>query len=155
MSSFFRHVRPTFLFICSTTSNLNNIKPQQLQPQNRVQNEKKKQNRRPQLRKHTKDPTSAPLFFGTMRHFEVFWIAPECPAFICFDILQHNGCHKNPKGPHFYIFRHCDIVQKFRFLILKSPKGPLEFFHVLQQTGVSKSPKAPFYNFKNFALFEP
>ena len=49
---FFRHERSTFLFICSTTSNLNNIKPQQLQLQKRVQNEKKKQNRRPQPRKH-------------------------------------------------------------------------------------------------------
>ena len=65
--SFFRHERSTFLFICSTTSNLNNFKPQQLQRQKRVQNEKKKQNRRPQPRKHTKDPTLAPLFFGTMR----------------------------------------------------------------------------------------
>ena len=36
----------------STTSNLNNFKPQQLQPQKRVQNEKKKQNRRPEPRKH-------------------------------------------------------------------------------------------------------
>ena len=70
---FFRHERSTFLFICSTTSNLNNFKPQQLQPQKRVQNEKKKQNRRPQPRKHTKDPTLAPLFFGTKRLFLKFF----------------------------------------------------------------------------------
>ena len=101
---FLRHERSTFLFICSTTSNLNNFKPQQLQPQKRVQNEKK-QNRRPQPRKYTKDPTLAPLFF---RHyatfFEVFWIAPEGPPFICFDILQHNGCQKIAKGPPFTFF---------------------------------------------------
>ena len=96
VGSFFRHERSTFLFICSTTSNLNNFKPQQLQPQKRVQNEKKT---RPQ-RKHTKDPTLAPLFFGTMRLF-VFCIAPEGPPFICFDILQHNGCQKIAKGPPF------------------------------------------------------
>ena len=41
VGSFFRHERSTFLFICSTTLNLNNFKPQQLQPQKRVQNEKK------------------------------------------------------------------------------------------------------------------
>ena len=74
------------MFIRSTTSNLNNFKPQQLQPQKRVQNEKKKQNRRPQPRKQTID--LSPTFF---RHyatfFEVFWIAPEGPPFICFDIL--------------------------------------------------------------------
>ena len=31
--------KSTFLFICSTTSNLNNFEPQQLEPQKRVQNE--------------------------------------------------------------------------------------------------------------------
>ena len=105
VGSFFRHERSTFLFICSTTSNLNNFKPQQLQPQGRVQNEKKKQNRRSQPRKHTKDPTLAPLFFGTIRlFFEVFWIAREGPPFISFDILQHNGCQKIAKGPPFTFF---------------------------------------------------
>ena len=119
---FFRHERSTFLFICSTTSNFNNFKPQQLQPQKRVQNEKKKQNRRPQPRKHT----LAPLFFSTI--FEVFWIAPEGPPFICFDILQHNGCQKIAKGPPFYIFRHCDTVQKSH-----SKKFFWEIFSCLQR----------------------
>ena len=90
----------------------NNLKPQQLLPQKRVQNEMKKQNRRPQPRKHTKDPTLAPLFFGTMRLFENFGLQPKGPPSICFDILQHNGCQKFAKGPPFYIFRHCDTVQK-------------------------------------------
>ena len=76
---FFRHERSTFLFICSTTSNLNNFKPQQLHSQKRVQNEKKKQNKRPEPRKHTKNPHIAPLFLGTMSLFETFWIAPKCP----------------------------------------------------------------------------
>ena len=107
VGSSFRHERSTFLFICSTTSNLNNFKPQQLQPQKRVQNEKKKQNIRPQPRKHTKDPTLAPLFFGTMRLFETFWIAPKGHPFICFDILQHNGCldiEKSQRVPPFTFF---------------------------------------------------
>ena len=43
----------------STISNLNNFKPQQLQPQKRVQNEKN-QNRRPEPQ--TKNPHMAPLF---------------------------------------------------------------------------------------------
>ena len=109
VGSFFRGVRSTFLFICSTTSNLNNFEPQQLQPQKRVQNEKKKQNRRPQPRKHTKDPTLAPLFFGTMR---LFLDSTKGSPFVCFDILQHNGFQKIPKGPPFNIFQHCDTVQK-------------------------------------------
>ena len=98
VGSFFRHERSTFLFICSTTSNLNNFKPQHLQPQKRVQNEKKKQNRRPQPRKHTKDPTLAPLFFGTMRlFFEVFWIAPEAPLHL-FRYFATQWMSKNCKG---------------------------------------------------------
>ena len=112
VGSFFRHEKSTFLFICSTTSNLNNFKPQQLQPQKRVQNEKKKQNRRPQPRKHTKDPTLAPLFFGTMGLFLKFFGLHQSAPFICFDILQHNGCQKIAQGPPFYIFRHSDTVQK-------------------------------------------
>ena len=125
VGSFFRHVRSTFLFICSTTSNFNNFKPQQLQPHKCVQNEKKKQNRRPEPRKHTKNTHVAPLFFGTMRLFETFWIAPKGPPFICFHILRHNGCQKIATGPPFYIFRHCDTVQKSH---LKNFFG--KFFHV-------------------------
>ena len=143
-SFFFKHERSTFLFICSTTSNFNNFKPQQLQPQKRVQNEKKKQNRRPQPRKHT----LAPLFFSTF--FEVFWIAPEGPPFICFDILQHNGCQKIAKGPPFTFF---GTVTLFKNLIQKiffgkffhvSNGSPLRFFsNFLQPAGVSQSPKGP------------
>ena len=55
---------------------------------------------------------------------------------------------KIPKGP-FYIFRHCDIVQKSRFKkffrdFFPVPKGlPFIFFHILQPAGVSQSPKGP------------
>ena len=140
------------MFICSTTSNLNDFKPQQLQPQMRVQNEKKKQNRRPQPRKQTKDPTLAPLFFGTMRlFFEVFWIAPEAPPFICFDILQHNGCQKIAKGPPFYIFRHCDTVQKshFRIFFHVSKRSPLQFFKIFcNQLEFHKARRVPLLNFE-------
>ena len=68
--------------------------------------------------------------------FEVFWIAPEGPPFICFDILQHNGCQKIAKGPPFYIFRHCDTVQKshLKFFFGKffhvSKGSPLQFFKI-------------------------
>ena len=84
-----------------------------------------------------------------MRLFETFWIAPKGPHFICFDILQHNGCQKIPNGPPFHIFRHCDTVQKSQkkfFLgnFFMSSKGPLQFFfHFLQPAGVSQSPKGP------------
>ena len=153
VGSFFRHERSTFLFICSTTSNRNNFKPQQPQPQKRVQKEKK-QNRRPQPRKHTKDHTLAPLFFGTVQlFFEVFWIAPEGSPFICFNILQHNGCQKIAKRPPFYIFRHCDTVQKshlnnfFGKFFHVSKGSPFIFLNFLQPAGVSQSPKGPPFKF--------
>ena len=85
-----------------------------------------------------------------MRLFETFWIAPKGPPFICFDILQHNGCQKIAKGPPFYIFGTATL---FKNLIKKnflggffiSPKGPpLQFFFIfLQPAGVSQSPKGP------------
>ena len=138
------------MFICSTTSNLNNFKPQQLQPQKRVQNEKKKQNRRPGPRKHTKNPTLT-LFLHYAPFFEIFWIAPKDAPFICFNILQHSGCQKIAKGPPFYIFRHCDPVRKSHFKKFFCPKIlyanffvlPSIFFPFLQPAGVSQSPKGP------------
>ena len=51
--------------------------------------------------------------------------------FVCFDNLQHNGCQKIPKGPPFYIFRHCDTVKKISLKNWEtfSPKGsPAIFF---------------------------
>ena len=90
------------MFICSTTSNLNNFKPQQLQPQKRVQSGKKKQNRRPEPRKHTKNPRIAPLFFCTMRLFETFWIAPKGPPFIFFSFFCNQlEFHKARRVPPF------------------------------------------------------
>ena len=100
-----------------------------------------------------------PLFFT--RHyatfFEIFLIPPKGLIYVCFDILQHNGCQKIPKGPPFHILRHCDTVQKFKNLMVKffkklfkvSQWSPFKFFHILQPTGVSQSPKGPpFYNFE-------
>ena len=104
VGSFFRHERSTFLFICSTTSNLINLKPQQLQPQKRVQNEKKKQNRRPEPRKHTKNPHIAPLFFGTMRLFETFWIAPKGPPSIVSIFCNTIDVKKSQRVPPFTFF---------------------------------------------------
>ena len=149
VGSFFRHERSTFLFICSTTSNFNNFKPQQLQPQKRVQNEKKKQNRRPQpLTKHTKDPTLAPLFSALCDFFEVFWIAPEGLPFIYFDILQHNGCQKIAKGPPFTFFGTVTLFKNLIKNFFMSPKGPpFNFLNFLQPAGVSQSPKGPPFKF--------
>ena len=80
------------------------IKPQQLQSQKRVQNEKKKQNRRPEPRKHTKDPPEAPLFFGTMRLFETFWIAPKGPPSFASIFCNTMDVKKSQRVPPFTFF---------------------------------------------------
>ena len=127
----------------STTSNLNNSNLRS------VQNEKKKQNRRPQPRKHT----LAPLFFSTF--FEVFWIAPEGPPFICFDILQHNGCQKIAKGPPLTFFGTVtlfkNLIQKnFFWKVFHVSKGPpFDFFQSFcNQLEFHKARKVPLFNFE-------
>ena len=52
------------------------------------------------------------IFSALCDFFLNFWIPPKSLPFVCFDILQHNGCQKITKGPPFYLFRHCDTVQK-------------------------------------------
>ena len=96
---------------------------------------RKKSKTRPEPRKHSKNPPSSPLFFRYYgSFFEIFWIASKGPAFICFDILQHNGCQKIPKGPllHFSALWHCSKISFFwNFFgkIFKVTKGsPLQFF---------------------------
>ena len=98
-------------------------------------------------------PLSPTFFRYYATFFEIFWIAPKGPPFICFDIWQHNGCQKIPKDPPFYIFRHCDTVRKSHFLIflgkfLKSSKGPpFNFFHSLQLAAVLQILKGPPFTF--------
>ena len=150
---FFRSIRSTFLFICSTTSNLNNFKPQQLESQKRVLNEKKKQNRCPEPRNHAKDPPIAALFFGTMRTFlKLFGLHQRVPL----HLFRHFATQwmskgqmdvKIPKGPPFYIFRHCDTVQKSHLKIFlgnffKSPKGS-PFFIFCNQLDFQKARRVP------------
>ena len=134
------------MFICSTMSNLNNFKPQQLQSQKRVQNEKKKQNRRPEPRKQTKDPTLFPLFSALCDFFlKFFGLHQLIPPSFC----NTMDVKKLQRVPPFTFF---GTVTPFKNLVLKnfsgnffmSPKGPPSFFfHFLQPAGVSQSPKGP------------
>ena len=63
---------------------------------------------------------------------------------------------KNPKGSPFYIFRHCDTVQKshFQFFFRKflkiSPGSPFNFFSYFATNWSFTKPKgSPFYNFES------
>ena len=149
MGSFFRRVRSTFFVHL-----FNNVKPQHLRPQKRVQNEKKKQNRRLEPRKHTKNPHIAPLFFGTMKLFETFWIAPKGHPFICFYILQHNGCRKIAKGPPFTFFGTVtlfkNLIKKFFWEIFSCPQRvpPSIFLFFAASWSFKKPEGSPLFNFE-------
>ena len=86
-----------------------------------------------------------------MRLFETFWIeifSPKGPPFNFFDVLQHNGCQKIAKGLPFYIFRHCDTVQKCQEIFSCLQRVPPSFLkNFLQPAGVSQSPKGPPFKF--------
>ena len=140
------------MFICSTTSNLNNFKPQQLQPQKRVQNEKKKQNRHPQTRKPTKDPTLAPLF---LRLFRSFLNCTRGSPLHLFRYFATRWMSKIRKVSPFYIFRHCDTVQKSHLKIFfgkffhVSKGSPLQFLKIFcNQLEFHKTRRVPLLNFE-------
>ena len=108
---FFRHERSTF---CSFVQ-----QPPQLQTSTTPTSEasktkRKKQNRRPQPRNHNKDPHFFSELCDFLKLFGLKFFPQRVPPSIFSDVLQHNGCQKTAKGPPFYIFRHCDTVQKSR-----------------------------------------
>ena len=114
----------------------------------------KQKHRRPEHRKHRIPPLGV-FHLDCFRHyatfFEVFWIAPKGLPFICFEILQHNGCQKIPKDAPFTFF---GTVTLFRNLIFNFfgnfLKSHFNFLHILQPTGVSQGPKGPpIYNFEH------
>ena len=88
------------------------------------------------------------IFSALCIFFENFWIPPKGLPFVCFDILQHNGCQKILKGPPFTFFGTVTLFKNlflifFRTFLKISQGSPFNFFHILQPTGVSKSPKGP------------
>ena len=126
----------------------NNVKPQQLEPQKRVQNEKKKQNRRPEPRNHTKDPPIAPLFFGTKRlFFETFWIAPKGPPSFVSTFCNTMDVKKSQRVPllHFSALLHFKNLI-FKIFLGKSPqRAPLHFFIFCNQLEFHKAQRvSPF-----------
>ena len=148
-----------FLLICSTwTTDVQNILE--------TSEPRPKQNRRPEPRKHIEDPYLSILVFLTrvflaLWNFflKIFWLNQGALPSIFWNFAT-EWVLKNPEGSpllHFLALWHCSKFSGFFENFLMSPKcTPFNFFHILQQTGVSKSPKGPpFHNFENFALFEP
>ena len=123
---FFRCVRSTFLFICSTASNPNNFEPQQLEPQKwsktKRRNKTDVQNLEITLRiRHSP-------FFGTMRLF--FGLHQRVPLHL-FRHFATQWMSKNPKGSPFYNF-------------FKSPnQAPLQFFSYFAISWSFTKPEGP------------
>ena len=111
------------MFICSTTSNLNNFKPQQLQPQKRVQNEKKKQTR-PQPRNHTKDPHFFSELCDFLKLFGLKFFPKGSPLQFFLMFCNTMDVKKSQRVPPFTFF---GTVTLFKNLIKKIFR---KFFHV-------------------------
>ena len=88
----------------------------------------------------------------------------EASLRLCVDILQQTEASKSPKSLTFQVFRHYETskILIFRFSNFFSEFSNFfeclqrAIFDILQQNGFSKSRNGPpFYNFINFALFEP
>ena len=147
VGGFFRRVRSTFLFIGSTTSNLNNFEPQQLKTQIASKTKRKNKTDVQNLEITLRIPHN-PMFFGTMRLFlKLFGLHQRVPLHF-FYILQRNGCQKISKCPllQFLALSQCskNLILKLFGTFFKSPKrSPSIFFHILQPAGVSQSPKGP------------
>ena len=64
---------------------------------------------------HAKSEKFHVLILLVYQNFISFFgdLTPKCPLFICFDILQHNGCQKGPKGPPFTFFGTVTLFKKF------------------------------------------
>ena len=89
-------------------------------------------------------------FFSNIRRFEKFWIAPKGPTFDLFRYFATEWMLKNLNGT-VTLFKNIIFLTFFqKFLV--SPKGYLHIFQILQQTGVSKSPKPP-YTFTKILRF--
>ena len=72
-------------------------------------------------------------------------------------ILCNTMMSKNPEGSTFYIFWHCDTVQKSNFhknrKFLKSLKGPFQLFQILHVEFHKTQSPLSFYNFRKSADF--
>ena len=152
VGSFFRRVRSTFLFICSTTSNLNNFEPQQLESQNASKTKRRNKTDVQNLEITLRIPHSPTFFRHYATFFGTFWIAPKGPPFICFDILQHNGCQKIPKGPPSTFFGTVtlfkNLFKNFLGNFFKSPKGsPSIFLIICNQLEFHKARRVPLLQF--------
>ena len=159
VGSFFRRVRSTFLFICSTTSNLNNVKPQQrptsTTPISEARPKRKEKTKLVQKLENTLRILPWPHFFSALCDFFSFFGLHQMVPLHFFRYFATQWMSKNRKGSPFYIFRHCDTVQKshkkFFLEIFSCPQRvPSSIFFPVFATSWSftKPEGSPFSNFE-------
>ena len=147
-----RHERSTFCSFVqqpqtSTTSNLNNSNLRS------VQNEKKKQNRRPQPRNHTKNPHFFSELCDFLKLFGLKFFPQRVPLQFFSMFCNTMDVKKSQRVPPFTFFGTVtlfkNLIKKiFRKFFHVSKGSPLHFFkNFLQPAGVSQSPKGPSFKF--------
>ena len=117
---------------------------------------KEKNKTRPEPRKHTKDPTLAPLFFGTMRLFlKFFGLHQRVPPSFVSIFCNTMDVKKSQRVPPFIFFGTVTLFknhffQSFFGKFFKVTKGsPLQFFSYFATSWSFTKPEgSPFYNFE-------
>ena len=135
------NVGTEFLFICSTTSTTSNLNNSNLRS---VQNEKKKQNRRPQPRN--------PHFFSELcdflKLFGLKFFPQRVPPSIFLMFCNTMDVKKSQRVPPFTFFGTVtlfkNLIKTFSEIFSCLQRVPPSFFkNFLQPAGVSQSPKGP------------
>ena len=131
-SFFFKTRKVHFLFICSTTSTTSNLNNSNLRS---VQNEKQKQNRRPQPRNHTKDPHFFSELCDFLKLFGLKFFPQRVPPSIFLMFCNTMDVKKSQRVPLFTFFGTVTLFKnlnkKFFGNFFMSPKGPpFNFFKI-------------------------
>ena len=149
VGSFFRRVRSTFLFICSTTSNLNNSNLRS------ASKTKRKKNRRPQPRNHTKDPP--PPLFSELCDFlklGLKFFPQRVPLQFFLMFCNTMDVKKLQRVPSFTFFGTVtlfkNLIKKFFWEIFSClQRVPLQFFKIFcNQLEFHKARRVPRLNFE-------
>ena len=123
---FFRRVRSTVLFICSTTWTTEVQNTLNLRTPSKTKRNKTDVQNLENIQGCSLWPSSCFSLRFFLELWDFFWNFLDCTKRSPLHLVRYFATEwilKNQKGSSFYIFRHCDTVQKSHFLIFFS-----EFF---------------------------
>ena len=152
MASFFSSVqrdRSTFLFICSTVQH---HEPELRTSKTYFKHQKLVLNKIIDVQNLENIGSPFGVFHSDFfRHYATFLSFLESTKgspLRLFRYFARQRMSKNPKGPPFIFFGTVTLFKNLNFNFFfgnfqNLPRPPLYFFHILQPTGVSQSPKGP------------